>query len=223
MFSWWWIPYLRYKPAHDKTYNMTRVTSKDPDQRVRPPSMARVLIYPPLDSREAVEGTCDQQRPWSDCMDVQADLCLCWSHNSYCRFCSGLAHMAIFLANYLTVIQIFSWYCYFLSILLDCDMIIFSVNYLTVILLFSQWIIWLWHSYFFQWIIWLWHSYFFNELFDCDMLITPDICCTFDPKVWSDTFYQTVVNNKSANSCFLLLPIQNSCFLSLLFSTLEKS
>ena len=42
---------------------MTRVTSKDPDQRVHPPSMARVLIYPPLDSPEAVEGTCDQQRP----------------------------------------------------------------------------------------------------------------------------------------------------------------
>ena len=46
--------------VHDKTYNKTCVTSKDSDQPVHPPSMARVLVYPSLDSLEAVEVTCDQ-------------------------------------------------------------------------------------------------------------------------------------------------------------------
>ena len=50
------------EPAHDKIYNLTCVTSKDSDQPVYPPSTARALIYPSLDSLEAVEGTCDQQR-----------------------------------------------------------------------------------------------------------------------------------------------------------------
>ena len=70
----------------------TCVTSKDSDQPVRPPSMARVLVYPSLDSLEAVEGICDQWRFWSDCADVQADLSVHWSHKSYCRICRELTH-----------------------------------------------------------------------------------------------------------------------------------
>ena len=50
-----------FKPAHGKTYSETFVTNKDADQPVRLPSMARVLVYPSLDSLEAVEGTCDQR------------------------------------------------------------------------------------------------------------------------------------------------------------------
>ena len=42
--------------AHDKTYNKTFVTSKDSDQHVHPPSIARV---PTLDSLDGLEGTCD--------------------------------------------------------------------------------------------------------------------------------------------------------------------
>ena len=42
-----------YEPAHDKTYNKTCVTSKYLDQPVHPPSMARILVYPSLDSPEA--------------------------------------------------------------------------------------------------------------------------------------------------------------------------
>ena len=48
-----------YEPAHDKTYNKTSVTSKDSDQPVHPPCMAKVFIYPSLGSLEAVECTCD--------------------------------------------------------------------------------------------------------------------------------------------------------------------
>ena len=36
--------------------------------------MARVLVCPSLNSLEAVEGTCDQERLGLDSLDVQADL-----------------------------------------------------------------------------------------------------------------------------------------------------
>ena len=75
------IPFpLIYEPVHNKTYNKTCVTSKD--QPIHPPSMTMVLIYPSLDSLEA---------------DAKADLSLCWSHKSYCRFCCVLAHIAFIL------------------------------------------------------------------------------------------------------------------------------
>ena len=48
---------MSFEPAPDETYNKTCSTSKDSDQSVHPPSMARVLIYPFLDSPESVEGT----------------------------------------------------------------------------------------------------------------------------------------------------------------------
>ena len=51
------ISFRMYLPAHDKTYNKTCVTSKGSDQDVHPPSMARVLVHPSLDSPEIVEGT----------------------------------------------------------------------------------------------------------------------------------------------------------------------
>ena len=47
--------------AHDKTYKIC-VTSQDSDQLVHPPSMARVFVYPSLDSLEGVEGTHVEQR-----------------------------------------------------------------------------------------------------------------------------------------------------------------
>ena len=56
-----WIPHtdvLIFEPLHNKTYNITYVTSKAADQPVHPSSMARVLVHPSFDSPEAVEGTC---------------------------------------------------------------------------------------------------------------------------------------------------------------------
>ena len=72
------------------------MTSKDSDEPIHPPSMARILIkifYPSLDSPEAVEGTCNQKRLWSDCTYVQADLSLRWLHKSNCRFCHALVQI----------------------------------------------------------------------------------------------------------------------------------
>ena len=54
--------YIKYEPAHDNTYNKTCVTSKDSDRPVHTPSMARVLVYPSLDSLEPVEGAFYQRR-----------------------------------------------------------------------------------------------------------------------------------------------------------------
>ena len=73
-------------------FNKTCVASKDSDQPVHPPSMARGPVYPSFDNPEAVEDTCDQRRLWLDCADAQADLSLGWSHKYYCRFCHALAH-----------------------------------------------------------------------------------------------------------------------------------
>ena len=44
----------RYKTVHDKTYNKTCATSKDSDQPVHLPGMARIFVYPSLDSPKAV-------------------------------------------------------------------------------------------------------------------------------------------------------------------------
>ena len=52
---------MMFEPAHDKTYK-TCATNKDSDQPVHLHSMARVLVYPFLDSPEAVKGICDQRR-----------------------------------------------------------------------------------------------------------------------------------------------------------------
>ena len=47
--------------AHNKTYKKNCLTRKYTDQPVHPLGMARVLVYPSLDSLKAVEVTCDQQ------------------------------------------------------------------------------------------------------------------------------------------------------------------
>ena len=54
------------EPTHNKTYNKACVTSKESDHSVHPHSMIRVLVYPSLVIPEAIEGTCDQQRLWSE-------------------------------------------------------------------------------------------------------------------------------------------------------------
>ena len=49
------IPGKRISVCNDKTYIKICVTSKDSDQPVHPFSMTRILLYPSLDSLEAVE------------------------------------------------------------------------------------------------------------------------------------------------------------------------
>ena len=81
---------IKNEPAHDKTSNRTFATSEDSDQPAHPRSLIRVFAdhmcllqptgYPKRGKREALPY-------W---VDVQADLSLCWSNRSYCRFCRAL-------------------------------------------------------------------------------------------------------------------------------------
>ena len=73
----------------EKTYNKT---SKVSNQSVHPPSVATILVYPSLDSLEAVEGTCEHEDS-DQTADAQADWSVCWLHTSYCRFCQALAQI----------------------------------------------------------------------------------------------------------------------------------
>ena len=98
---WLHKPYCRFcdhdlNIAHNETYNKTCVTSKYSDQPEYPSSKATIHVYPYLDSLEAVEGTCDQRRLWSDSADAQTNLSIRWSYKSYCRFCRALAQVLLY-------------------------------------------------------------------------------------------------------------------------------
>ena len=41
---------MLFESAHDKTYNRTRVTNKVSRQLEHPPSMAKILVHPSLDT-----------------------------------------------------------------------------------------------------------------------------------------------------------------------------
>ena len=85
------VLHLQYEPAHDKTYNKTCATSEDSDQPQYLHSLIRVfadgmcLLQPPGCPKR------DEQEPLPYWVDVQANLSLCCSHRSYCRFFCALA------------------------------------------------------------------------------------------------------------------------------------
>ena len=62
--------YLVNESTHDKTNNKTFVTSKLSDQPVYPPYMARVLVYPSLDSLKTIKGMCRQIWVFADCTSL---------------------------------------------------------------------------------------------------------------------------------------------------------
>ena len=80
------------EPAHVKTYNKTCVTSKDSDQPVHPPSMARFSSIPLWD------GGC-RRHMRSVKIDQTAQMCrlirVLAGRTSYCRFCRALAHICV--------------------------------------------------------------------------------------------------------------------------------
>ena len=49
-------------------------------------------ISPPKHVMGRLEKAHTVAKTLIDCMDVQADLSLCWLHMYYCRFCHALAH-----------------------------------------------------------------------------------------------------------------------------------
>ena len=83
-----------FEPAHDKTYNKTcdqrrlrsACASAQSDQSLRWSHVpSKPKGYPKSDKRE----------PLPYWVDIQADLSLCCSHRSYCRFCRALAHFLL--------------------------------------------------------------------------------------------------------------------------------
>ena len=82
-----------YEHAHNRAYNKTCVTSKDSNTPVHPPIMARVLVYPSLDSLKAVKAHPNSVDPYQT---AQTNLSLRWSHKFYCRFCRALAQLLHF-------------------------------------------------------------------------------------------------------------------------------
>ena len=73
----------------NKTYSITCATSEDSDQLTHP---RMCLSHPPSYLKR------DKGVPMPFREDVQAELCLCSSHKSYCRFCHPLAHSSVVLA-----------------------------------------------------------------------------------------------------------------------------
>ena len=77
--------------VHDKTYKKTCGISKVSDQSAYLGSLIRIFHVPvgflqPPDYPKRDKGELAM-------VDIQADLSLCWSHRSYCRFCRVLAHI----------------------------------------------------------------------------------------------------------------------------------
>ena len=56
----YWYMFVMSEPAHDTTYHKTCVTKKDSDQQVHLAGIARIFVYPSLDSLAAVESVCNQ-------------------------------------------------------------------------------------------------------------------------------------------------------------------
>ena len=86
-----YINYLQYEIGHHKTYKNTCATSEYSDQPAHLYSLIRVLadrmclLQPPGYPKG------DEQETLLYWVDVQADLSLCWSHRSNCRFSRALA------------------------------------------------------------------------------------------------------------------------------------
>ena len=79
-----------YEPVHDKTYNKTCATSEVSDQTAHMCSLCWSYVL----STASWQSMRDKQEVLPYLVDVQADLSICWSHRSYCRFCHGLAHIS---------------------------------------------------------------------------------------------------------------------------------
>ena len=82
-----------YGPAHETKTKIRPVWPATTQLGLYLHQIWQVLVHSSLNSIEAVEGTCDQRRLWSDCADAQADLSLRWSHKSSSRFCRALGHL----------------------------------------------------------------------------------------------------------------------------------
>ena len=86
---------FKNEPPHDKTNKMACAPSKDSDQPGHPPSLIRVFAVRMKKGWVLSYPLSAQQRLWSDWVDAQADLSLCWAHMPLCWFCRQVAQIAL--------------------------------------------------------------------------------------------------------------------------------
>ena len=89
--------FLLNEPQHDKTNKMTCVPTEDSDQSRHQPSLIRVFAVRSVGSWGPKVSSCRQQRLWSDWVDAQADLSLCWARMSFCWFYREQAQIIIIM------------------------------------------------------------------------------------------------------------------------------
>ena len=114
----YYFPLLsQYELELDKTYNKICATSEDSDQPAHPRSLIWVfadrmcLLRPPRYQKNY------ERKPLPYWVDLQADLILCWSHRSYCRFSRTLTHtpfsrVSTFAEQYVSAYHIYPKYSY---------------------------------------------------------------------------------------------------------------
>ena len=75
------------------TNKMACTPSEDSDQPGHPPCLIRVFAVRMKKAWVLSYPLSAQQRLWSDWVDAQADLSLCWAHRSFCWFCHEAAQI----------------------------------------------------------------------------------------------------------------------------------
>ena len=85
------------EPAHDNTYNTTRVTSKEKISLHFYAILLGFSFNPFLDNLESAEITCDLRRIRYNCADALADLSRLWLRKIYCLICRALAKIMFYI------------------------------------------------------------------------------------------------------------------------------
>ena len=76
------------------------------NQRMTKPT---IRLVRPAKTQISSDPKRDTREPLPYCLDVQADLRLCWSHRSYCRFCRKLAHSFVAKLGNQLLCTLLSW------------------------------------------------------------------------------------------------------------------
>ena len=69
-----------WQPQREKTYLRARLPSEDSDQPENSRCLIRIFNECILDRHKCTVFSCGEQKFWSGCADVQADLSLRWAH-----------------------------------------------------------------------------------------------------------------------------------------------
>ena len=83
---------IKHEPGQNTSYKIVCAPSEDSDQPAHPRSLIRVFAGHSVGSQISEASLGGQWRLWEACVDVQADLSLCWVLMQFCRKCCGRAN-----------------------------------------------------------------------------------------------------------------------------------